>query len=79
MSSILQAQQFYTAGIPLLEAYLLPMANDRTRNERLNQLGKLKISCTRPVKERQKFVSELCIYPSRQEQNRMRMVSMRDS
>ena len=27
MSSILQAQQLYTAGIPLLEAYLLPMAN----------------------------------------------------
>ena len=26
-----------------------------------NQLGKLKISCTWPVKERQKFVSELCI------------------
>ena len=24
-----------------------------------NQLGKLKISCTRPVKERQKLVSEL--------------------
>ena len=27
MSSILQVQQLYTAGIPLLEAYLLPMAN----------------------------------------------------
>ena len=26
-----------------------------------NQLGKLKMSCTRPVKERQKFMSELCI------------------
>ena len=37
MSSILQAQQLYTAGIPLLEAYLLPMANNRTRhNERLS-------------------------------------------
>ena len=36
MSSILQAQQFYTAGIPLLEAYLLPMANNQTRNERLS-------------------------------------------
>ena len=30
----LQAQQFYTAGIPLLEAYLLLMVNNRTRNER---------------------------------------------
>ena len=37
MSSILQAQQLYTAGIPLLEAYLLPMANNRTRNERLSK------------------------------------------
>ena len=37
MSSVLQVQQFYTAGIPLLEAYLLPMANNRTRNERLSQ------------------------------------------
>ena len=27
MSSVLQVQQLYTAGIPLLEAYLLPMAN----------------------------------------------------
>ena len=33
---ILQTQQLYTAGIPLLEAYLLPMANNRTRNERLS-------------------------------------------
>ena len=37
MSSILQAQQLYTAGIPLLEAYSLPMANNRTRNERLSK------------------------------------------
>ena len=37
MSSILQAQQLYTAGIPLLEAYLLPMANNRTCNECLSQ------------------------------------------
>ena len=36
MSFILQAQQLYTAGIPLSEAYLLPMANNRTRNERLS-------------------------------------------
>ena len=37
MSSILQVQQLYTAGIPLLEAYLLPMANNQTRrNERLS-------------------------------------------
>ena len=36
MSSVLQVQQLYTAGIPLLEAYLLPMAN-RTRKERLSQ------------------------------------------
>ena len=35
MSSVLQAQQLYSAGIPLLEAYLLPMANNRTRKERL--------------------------------------------
>ena len=37
MSSILQAQQLYTAGIPWLEAYLLPMAHKRTRNEHLSQ------------------------------------------
>ena len=36
-SAVLQAQQLYTAGIPLLEAYLLPMANNRTHNERLSQ------------------------------------------
>ena len=36
-SSALQVQQFYTVGIPLLEAYSLPMANNRTRNERLSQ------------------------------------------
>ena len=33
----LQVQQLYTAGIPLLEAYLLPIANNRTRKERLSQ------------------------------------------
>ena len=33
----LQVQQLYTAGIPLLEAYLLPMAINRTRKERLSQ------------------------------------------
>ena len=37
MSSVLQAQQLYTAVIPLLEAYLVPMANHQTRNERLSQ------------------------------------------
>ena len=37
MSSILLAQQLYTVSIPLLEAYLLPMANNRTRNKRLSQ------------------------------------------
>ena len=31
-----------------------------------NQLGKLKISCTRPVKEPQKLVSELCIGRNKQ-------------
>ena len=37
MSSILQVQQLYTAGTPFLEAYLLHMANNRTRrNERLS-------------------------------------------
>ena len=37
MSFILQVQQLYTAGIALLEAYLLPMANNqRTRKERLS-------------------------------------------
>ena len=36
-SSVLQVQQFYNAGIPLLEAYILPMANNRTRKERLPQ------------------------------------------
>ena len=33
MSSVLQVQQLYTAGIPLLEAYLLPMTNNQTRKE----------------------------------------------
>ena len=33
MSSVLQVQHLYTAGIPLLEAYLLPMANNRARKE----------------------------------------------
>ena len=37
MSSVLQVQQLYTVGIPLLEAYLLPMANNRTRKERPNK------------------------------------------
>ena len=33
-------QQLYTAGIALLEAYLLPMANNqRTRKERLSKEG----------------------------------------
>ena len=36
MSSVLQVQQLYT-GIPLLEAYLLPMANNRTCRERPNK------------------------------------------
>ena len=36
ISSFLQTQQLYTAGIPLLEAYLLPMANNQTHNERLS-------------------------------------------
>ena len=40
-----------------------------------NQLGKLKISCTRPVKERQKLVSELCIGRNKT----MRMANMRES
>jgi len=38
MSSVLRVQQLYTAGIPLLEAYLLPMANNQTHSkERLSQ------------------------------------------
>ena len=38
MFSVLQVQQqLYTAGIPLLGAYLLPMANNRTHKERLSQ------------------------------------------
>ena len=37
MSSVLQVQHLYTAGIPLLEAYLLPMANNRTHKECLSQ------------------------------------------
>ena len=36
MSSVLRVQQLYTAGIPLLEAYLLPMANTQIRKERLS-------------------------------------------
>ena len=43
MSSVLQVQQLYTAGIPLLEAYLLPVDN-RTRKERLSQEGKMAAS-----------------------------------
>ena len=35
----LQVQQLYTAGIPLLEAYLLPIANNRTRKERPEEVG----------------------------------------
>ena len=35
-------------------------------------IGKLKISCTRPVKERQKFVNKLCIGRNKT----MRMASM---
>ena len=37
MSSVLQVQQLYTAGIALLETYLLPMANNRTHKESLSQ------------------------------------------
>ena len=39
MFSVLQVQQLYTAGIhvPLFEAYLLPMANNRTRKQCLSQ------------------------------------------
>ena len=37
MSSVLQVQHIYTAGIPLLEVYLLPMANNQTRKERFSQ------------------------------------------
>ena len=37
MSSILQVQQLYTVGIPLLEAYSLPMINNQTRKECLSQ------------------------------------------
>ena len=37
MSFVLQVQQLSTAGIPLLETYLLPMANNQTRKERLSQ------------------------------------------
>ena len=33
MSSVLQVQQLYTVGIPLLEAYLLPMANNLSQEQ----------------------------------------------
>ena len=36
MSYVLQVQHLYSAGIPLLEAYLLPMANNQTRKERFS-------------------------------------------
>ena len=36
LPSYRHSMQLYTAGIPLLEAYLLPMANNQTRNERLS-------------------------------------------
>ena len=37
MSSVLQVQQLYTAGIPLLEAYYQwPFSNNQTRKERLS-------------------------------------------
>ena len=44
-------------------------------SDSVNQLGKLKISCTRPVKERQKLVSELCMGRNKT----MCMASMRES
>ena len=47
MSSVLKVQQFYTAGIPLLEAYLLPMANNQTHK---NVSPKNKMAATDVVK-----------------------------
>ena len=39
MSSVVQVHQLYTAGIPLLEAYLLPMANNRTHVSPKNKMA----------------------------------------
>ena len=44
-------------------------------SESVKSARKLKISCTRPVKERQKLVSELCMGRNKT----MRMASMRES
>ena len=49
MSSVLQVQQLYTAGIPLLEAYLLPMTNNRTRKERLSHASENKMATSNVV------------------------------
>ena len=43
----------------------------------LNQLGKLKISCTRPVKECQKLVGELCICMMSNNHNVLHCVNIR--
>ena len=45
-----------------MNAVIMSFDPNKKQSERYeNQLGKLKITCARPVKERQKFVSELCI------------------
>ena len=55
MSSVLQVQQLYTAGIPLLEAYLqssfLPMTSNRIRKERLSQ-----VTTKWPLSTRSRFI-----------------------
>ena len=49
MSSVLQVQHLYTAGIPLLEAYLLPMTNNRTYKERLSHASENKMAASHVV------------------------------
>ena len=49
MSSVLQVRHLYTAGIPLLEAYLLPMTNNRTYKERLSHASENKMATSHVV------------------------------
>ena len=49
MSFVLQVQQLYTVGIPLLEAYLLAMTNNRTHKERLSHASENKMAASHVV------------------------------
>ena len=65
-----------------MNAVIMSFDPNEKQSERYeNQLGKLKITCTRPVCERASEIRERTLHTprGRQEQNRMRMVSMSDS